>query len=428
MEILLTIIYTALFSFIILKWRWFNDVQIHKFAFIALFILKVIVGIIACEIYLYKYNGGDSFAFYQSSKVITKSFHSSPGDFIGMVSGLGDDVEFIKQYGKVSGWNNNDLVYNDSRTILRLNALIGLISLGSYYVHIVFFVFLSMLGLTGLFKATRLLTDRNPYLLLAAIFLAPGVLFWLSMPSKESLLIFVLGMFFYHCIRLLTVSKSIGNMAGMFLAGFLFIHIKAYFLLMITPCLLAFTWVIVTRQKFSLMKYSLVYLVGMILIFNASYFLNGFDPLDVLVMKRLNFESFVKSFPEGMNSYINLPYFDSSWGSVLTAAPAAAYTVLARPYIWESTNIFVILSAIENIILSLALLLGLKYVNWSLMVKNKNLMLFCIFFAFSVFVLIGLTTPIMGAMVRYKVPALPFLCLIPVLISGKKIKKPIVGP
>ncbi|HMT29466.1 MAG TPA: hypothetical protein PKD91_09335, partial [Bacteroidia bacterium] len=223
-----------------------------------------------------------------------------------------------------------------------------------------------------------------------------------------------------HCIRLLTISRSIGNMAGMFLAGFLFIHIKAYFLLMITPCLLAFTWVSVTRNKFSFMKYAIVYIACLLLLFNAKYLLSGFDPLDVLVMKRLNFEAFADAFPKDMGSYIELPEFNSSWGSIMTAAPVSAFDVLTRPYLWESSSILVALAAIENILLILTLLAGLKFINWELMVKNKNFLLFCVFFVFSVFILIGLTTPVMGAMVRYKAPVLPFLCLIPVLISGKR--------
>ena len=82
-------------------------------------------------------------------------------------------------------------------------------------------------------------------------------------------------------------------MVGMFLAGFLFIHIKAYMLVLITPCLLAFTWVHVSNQKFSLLKYSFIYLLSALLFFNANYLLDGFDPVDMLLMKRINFENFV---------------------------------------------------------------------------------------------------------------------------------------
>ncbi|MBL0343170.1 MAG: hypothetical protein IPP71_21255 [Bacteroidetes bacterium] len=162
METLLAIGYTAFFSFIIMKWKWFMDEKINAIYFISLFAVKVLIGILASELYLYKYDGGDSYHFFLFSKTITQSFVKSPIDFITMVTGVGNDEAFMKVHGKILGWNNNDIVYNDNRTILRLNGLIGLFSMGYYYVHIVFFSFLSMLGLTGIYKAARLLTDRNP--------------------------------------------------------------------------------------------------------------------------------------------------------------------------------------------------------------------------------------------------------------------------
>ncbi len=40
-----------------------------------------------------------------------------------------------------------------------------------------------------------------------------------------------------------------------------------------------------------------------------------------------------------------------------------------------------------------------------------NLFFFSLFFVVIVYILIGLTTPVFGAIVRYKVPALPFVLI-----------------
>lgn len=417
MEYIFTAGYTALFALIIWKWKWFRDHKVKNPVFISLFVLKVLSGIFAGELYMHYYGGGDTQLFFKDSKIISASFFEDKSDFFSIMTGTADEKVFAQKYGVMEGWTNNDVVYNDNQTIIRLHALIGLISLGFYNVHVVFFAFLSMLGLMGIYKVTRLLTDQQPLLLLGAVFLAPGVMFWCSMASKESLVIFTIGMFLYHCIRLLTISKSIGNMLGMFLAGFLFIHIKAYLLILITPCLLAFTWVHVTNQKFSLLKYGFIYLIFALLFFNASYLFNGFDPVDILVMKRLNFEAFASAAPEDFGSYIELPEFSSSWGDILTVSPIAAFSVFTRPFIWESNNILIMLAAIENIILFIAIAAGFRFLKWDRMAKNKNLLLFCISFVLSVFILIGLTSPVMGAIVRYKSVAIPFLLLIPLLVS-----------
>jgi len=42
-------------------------------------------------------------------------------------------------------------------------------------------------------------------------------------------------------------------------------------------------------------------------------------------------------------------------------------------------------------------------------IERKNIFWFCVFFVLILFTIIGLTTPVSGALVRYKIPALPFL-------------------
>jgi hypothetical protein len=424
MEIGLVLLYTVIFCLIILRWKWFKDVEISGYLFVFLFIIKVSTGIFAGDLYLKRYAGGDSHAFFRDAQVIVQSLHSNPGDYINMILGTADEGRFIEKYGIINTWNNEDVVYNDNRTVIRLNALIGLISGGIYNVHVVFFAFISMLGLMGIFKATRLVTTQNPYLLFAAIFLIPGVLFWFSLASKESILIFALGMLLYHCIRLLTVSRSAGNMLGMFLAGYLFIHIKAYVLVLITPCLLAFTWVHVTGNRLALLKYLIIYTVLGVLLFNLKYLMNGFDPVNIVFMKRMNFEAFADLVPKDMSSYITIPDISSDWLSILKASPLAISVVFMRPYLWESESLLITFAAIENILLILMVAIGFIYFSFVTMMRNINLLLFCIFFVLTVYLLIGITTPVMGAMVRYKVPALPFLALLPILLSGIGNNKP----
>ena len=59
--------------------------------------------------------------------------------------------------------------------------------------------------------------------------------------------------------------------------------------------------------------------------------------------------------------------------------------------------------------------------------KNRvdiNLLLFCITLIITSFVLVGLTTTVMGAIVRYRIPFIPFLLLIPLLfLDINSIKK-----
>ncbi|MCX6271270.1 MAG: hypothetical protein NTU44_08655 [Bacteroidetes bacterium] len=65
-----------------------------------------------------------------------------------------------------------------------------------------------------------------------------------------------------------------------------------------------------------------------------------------------------------------------------------------------------VLPALENVLLLIFILLTVYFFRKP---ASKPLFWFMLFFFISVFTLTGLITPVMGAMVRYRTPALPFL-------------------
>ncbi|MEL6561543.1 MAG: hypothetical protein AAFQ94_25365, partial [Bacteroidota bacterium] len=95
----------------------------------------------------------------------------------------------------------------------------------------------------------------------------------------------------------------------------------------------------------------------------------------------------------------------------LRLAPAAIYTSLFRPFLWEVRNIVMLLSAFENFLILLFTLLvifkkGPRLVFATIM-KDPSLqfiLLFSLIFGFAV----GITSYNFGTLVRYKIPLLPF--------------------
>ena len=70
-----------------------------------------------------------------------------------MLTGIGSDApELKKYYDTMLNWYNTDLVFNDSRTMIRINAFLRLFSMGTYFPHAVLMCFLAMTGLTGIFR------------------------------------------------------------------------------------------------------------------------------------------------------------------------------------------------------------------------------------------------------------------------------------
>ncbi|MBA3705226.1 MAG: hypothetical protein H0W84_04825 [Bacteroidetes bacterium] len=92
-------------------------------------------------------------------------------------------------------------------------------------------------------------------------------------------------------------------------------------------------------------------------------------------------------------------------------AHLAISATLFRPFIWEARNPVMLLSGLENsyiLMLTLLLMIKLKFINFFTFIGKEPLvlfsMLFALFFAFSV----GLATSNFGSLVRLKVPCIPF--------------------
>jgi hypothetical protein len=73
------------------------------------------------------------------------------------------------------------------------------------------------------------------------------------------------------------------------------------------------------------------------------------------------------------------------------------------------------MAAVENALFLIFLIIGLFFIDLKKM--KDPWFWFCLSFILILFVLVGLTTPVLGALVRYKMPALPFIFIAMFLIT-----------
>jgi hypothetical protein len=108
-------------------------------------------------------------------------------------------------------------------------------------------------------------------------------------------------------------------------------------------------------------------------------------------------------------SLIHIPVLKATLSSFLMNLPIAWFNTLFRPFPSEARSLLLLIPALE-IGLYIACLVA------CLMYRNKNgiaweYVLFCLSFVALLYGITGLTTPVLGALVRYKVPGIPFLML-----------------
>lgn len=421
-NLILPVLFSVLFIYLIIKLRFFQVDELTKKITVSLFIIKVISGTILTLIYTYyytDYENSDIYKYFDDSYLMYKSLASNPIDYIKMVSGIGCDNQYFHDtyFSKMAFWYKewDYHLYNDNRTVIRFNAIVRLFSFGSIHVHTVVMSFLSFIGLFSIYKLfINFIKDKN-ILLIFSIFLLPSVLFWTSGVLKEGLLIFAFGLMIYKFYNLLN-KFTILDFSIFAISVFILSLVKFYILLAAVPGIIALIWLKYTDYKQPLLKFLIVHLSLFIIAINIDYLL--------LVLHKKQ-KDFIVSLDDLslVGSYFKIPTLEPNAWSLIKNIPIAIFNTMFRPFILEANSVVVLVAAFENLIIIFAIILSLIFFKLK-GISNKSWFWFCVFFTIIVFALCGLVTPVMGALVRYKVPALPFLFLIFVfLIDYERLKK-----
>jgi hypothetical protein len=101
--------------------------------------------------------------------------------------------------------------------------------------------------------------------------------------------------------------------------------------------------------------------------------------------------------------------------------PIAFFNSSLMPLPWQVKSFTELMASLEN---SIVLILVILTFVWFKKVNkfDKGFLWFLIFIVLSVFFMVGFTTPVAGAIVRYKMPAIPFLLMIAVCFYQKKVE------
>lgn len=362
----------------------------------------------------------DIFKYFDDSKVMYDALWTKPEDFFRMLFSIGNDSPHFDStyYSKMNHWFRPfaSNVYNDSHTIIRFNAALRILSGGSYHVHTIVMCFLSLIGLTALYRAFVPFVKAYSKLLIVGVFLIPTVMFWSSGVLKEGLLVFGLGLVVHHLFKLLRKEYSIWSIAVLLFCMALLLHLKFYVIVALLPGMLAFTWSSVTSEKFLWIKYGTVLAGCVLLALQVQHVYPDYDVLKLLVRKQKDFIGLVEAYPAG--SALSVTPLEPTFWSLLKNSPEAFYHTYCRPFFWEVGNPLMLLAGVENFFIFVATILAIFF-RKSTSSINWNLVLFCMMYVMILFILIGWTTVVMGAIVRYKLPALPFLAMTLLLITDR---------
>lgn len=418
--ILLATGYFALLLYLARRMPFFTQVPGLRLRAVAvIFLLKVIAGTGLWAVYTYAYpdrSMADIFKYFDDSRVMYDALWTAPADFLRMLTGIGNDSpHFTEQYYLVmNNWvrrfENN--VYNDSHTMIRFNAVLRLFSFGHYHVHTVFASFLSTAGLVALFRAFAPLVNGMRRGLMLAVFAWPSALFWASGPLKESLLLLGMGFFLLGAIGPLDRGRRMRTALAFILGLAVMLVVKFYVLLCLIPGLLSWWWV---RQRpgRTALKFLTAHVVLIVLALGVGRLVPERDLLYMLAMKQSDFIGMAQEVQSG--SVLQVPLLEPTIPSFVLHVPIAVHLALISPFEVAAKGPLTFAAAVENMfVLGLPLLALAFRRRWASM--DGPSMLFALSFILLLTLLIGWTVPVVGAIVRYRVPMLPFVGLLALLL------------
>ena len=421
MQPILVVAYSLLFLLLIRRMKFFSLEGIKPNYVSLVFLLKVIAGCGLGLIYTHYYTDrstADTFKFFDDGRIMFDALSKNPKHFLAMLTGIhSESPELTSYYQKMNAWYNIDVLFNDNHTLVRLNAIFHFFSLGNYYVHVVFINFISFCGLIALFRLFQSTLKSKSKELFAGVLLLPSMVFWGSGLLKDGLLLFALGMLLYSLNKIIFSKHTTTNIVAFIFCLLLLTITKLYVLIIIFPGIIAWYWSRNNTGRTIVFKFLICYATYLILAFNIGKINNKYKVQDLIYYKQKNF--YVLAENTKANSVIHIDQIEPTTLSIFEHAPMAVLRVLTRPFLTDSSSPLIFMAALENILIIFILLICLLTFKRSGIV-NQPVFYFSIVFVLLMFSLIGLITPILGAIVRYKVPALPFLMFVCIAMYNKE--------
>jgi hypothetical protein len=313
---------------------------------------------------------------------------------------------------------------------MQASAIFSYLSFNCYLIISLFFSMFSFLGMWGLFKTFNEYNNKkNTNLLAYAVMYLPSICFWGSGLIKDSLCLGATGYIIYYMYKVF-VKKEYHGKYILFLPlllYFLFI-LKSYVAIaLIVSAVFGYVILLISKSKKNPLKLGFIILI--LLIANVLITIGISSTIKTLLEES---KSQIETF-KGAYEYANIDDersrasftggdFDASVGGTLLKSPAAIFTTLFRPFLWETRKAIMLFSGLESFILLLAtlyLLFKTKITGFFYYIFSDPIIFFAFVFTILLSAIVGFTTFNFGTLVRYRLPVLPFYCFMLFAIYSK---------
>lgn len=388
------------------------------------------------SIYYFYYGGGDSFAYFLGSKALGKLLLDDPIKglhiFLNLDSPLNSWFSFNHQTGSPQWY-----MWKDPKTfsVSRFSSVFSIISFHSYIVTSFITACFSYIGTWKLYRLFNVYYPGNSKIFAYLIIFMPSLIFWGGGLMKDS---FVLGStcwitYNFYCI-FIKRRKIFWNSVAFALNLYIIISIKPYIIISVVPGILLWLNSFYLKNIKSLIIKIFLFPFLILMIGGAGFFIfenlssemGVYGDIDSAVSQAVVIqEDLLRSEQYGSNNY-NIGEIDGTLSGLVRVAPIAIFTALFRPLFWEIGSPTMIISAVENTFLFLFTIYILLITGPIKLLKafyNDPFLVYCFVFSLLLAFGVGIAGTNFGALVRYRIPILPFFFPMLFVVYKKVIKK-----
>ena len=420
------IIIPVIYFFLIITAGYFiqkiNAVKYPEYKYFNFALSAKLIGVtLFCLVYTYYYDGGDTVNYFLGSKALVNLLFQNFERGFAVIFNTDSYMNSWFSFNTDTGYPPH-YMWKDSKTfsVSRFSSVFYILGSGNFLATSYFTAVFSFIGTWKLFRLYNTIYSNVSKGLFYIVLILPTLIFWGSGIMKDS---FVLGStcwITYNFHKIFILRKDFfWNSIFLILNLLILFNTKAYVFISLIPGLVL--WINSAYLKSSktifskLLKFPLFIIIfsfgGFYVFSNLSSMMGVYGNVDSAIEQaQVIQQDLLREEAYGTNSY-NIGEIDGTIGGFISLAPIAIFTAIYRPLFWEIGSPMMVISVIENSVLllfSFYLLINIGPFRLVKIVLSEPIILyafvFSVVFAFGV----GIAGTNFGALVRYKVPLMPF--------------------
>lgn len=341
----------------------------------------------------------DVYKYFEDARIIYSKKGEYPKEVAAILFGVQDFLSNQNLSDEINFLNTpkRSIFRASSALMVRLNLLIMFVSGGYLFFHILLFSFLAFVGKFLIIKTIDTYFEAFTKASFVSIVLFPSVNFWASGMLKETLIFFFLGLGLYSITLKNRVAKTVLTLFSLVLLWIL----KPYILVLIAFILSTYTFYY--YRKYLISKLVVIALISSIYIFNLfeKIFTAG-----ITVRKEFT----ALALEQNAGSWVDLNTYHYNLKDIIKLMSMSLYSTYISPlFAGIDLRIMDWWFLLENVLLFAIISIGLIHLSSLNKIIKQRLFVCSFMFGLLFIFIVGLSVPVLGAIVRYTVIGIPFL-------------------